>query len=295
MALQHLSRKIKKYIELEAELKPKERLENLDISSDFMFFKIMHNADICAELLRRILPDIEIGEIKFPETQKNMHESPDSRSVRLDVYTKSHDGRKIYNIEMQNVNEGNLPKRSRCYHAVMDTNAMNKKTMRTYNDMPEAFVIFICKFDLFHQGRHIYTFKNFCCEDKNIELGDFSQSIFLNAKGVINDVSPELKAFLNLVIGQSSDDPFIHEIEEMIEIARHNSEWRREYMMALMRERETLEKGRLEGRREGLIEGEIKGKIATAKKMFDFGLSVADILKITGLSPEDLNSFIYKY
>ena len=276
----------------ELELPPEQRWENLDISNDFMFFKVMHNAKICRGLLSRILPDIEIGRIRFVETQKTMRDNIDSRSVRFDVYAKS--DKRLYNIEMQNVNEDDLPKRIRCYHAAIDNAAMKKGSMKMYADMPEAFVIFICKFDLFNKGRHIYTFKNFCCEDKSIELKDCSTSIFLNAKGIMNDVSPELKAFLNLVLGKSSDDKFVKDIEEILSTARHSSEWRREYIMTSLWLRDRDEKQRIksfnEGKEQGLQEGEERGIIKVAKSMLLGGANISDILRYTGLSLEELKS-----
>lgn len=43
---------------------------------------------------------------------------------------------------------------------------------QSYKKLNPSYVIFICQFDLFHMGRHIYTFENICREDKNISLGD---------------------------------------------------------------------------------------------------------------------------
>ena len=65
-----------------------------------------------------------------------------------------------------------------------------------------CYIIFICPFDLFGQGRHIYTFENYCKEDKNILLGDDAVKIFLNADGKLDDVSKELRAFLDYVAGK---------------------------------------------------------------------------------------------
>ncbi len=213
-----------------------------------------------------------------------MRDNIDSRSVRFDVYAKS--DKRVYNIEMQNVNEDDLPKRIRCYHAAIDNAAMKKGSMKMYADMPEAFVIFICKFDLFNKGRHIYTFKNFCCEDKSIELKDCSTSIFLNAKGIMNDVSPELKAFLNLVLGKSSDDKFVKDIEEILSTARHSSEWRREYIMKSLWLRDRDEKQRIKS----FNEGRRQEKFDIAKNLLAIGTNFADIVKCTGLSPEELKA-----
>ena len=85
--------------------------ESLGISNDFMFGKIMQDAELCKELLQRILPDLEIDHIEYPEAQKSIRLDVDAKSVRLDVYVRDGKG-SIYDIEMQVVDTKELPKRS---------------------------------------------------------------------------------------------------------------------------------------------------------------------------------------
>ena len=64
---------------------PEEQLwENLKISNDFMFAKVMRNPELCKGMLERLL-DIQIDHIEYPEEQKVIDISKDSKSVRLDV------------------------------------------------------------------------------------------------------------------------------------------------------------------------------------------------------------------
>ena len=44
----------------------------IGISNDFLFGKVMRNAELCRELLQRILPDLAIGRVEYPELQKEM-------------------------------------------------------------------------------------------------------------------------------------------------------------------------------------------------------------------------------
>lgn len=44
--------------------------ENLGISNDFMFGKIMQNPRLCKELLQRILPELEIERVEYPEANR---------------------------------------------------------------------------------------------------------------------------------------------------------------------------------------------------------------------------------
>ena len=129
---------------------------------------------------------------------------------------------------------------------------------RSYKKLNPSYVIFICQFDLFHMGRHIYTFESICREDKNISLGDSAVKIFLNADGKMNDVSRELKAFLDYVAGKKSEDAFVNKLEEAVKAAKKNREWRREYMTLLMRDQENIEKG---------IEKGIRGMVSALKEL----------------------------
>ena len=140
-----------------------------------------------------------------------------------------------------------------------------------YNELNRSYVIFICPFDAFGKGRHIYTFENICKEDGSISMGDEAVKIFLNAKGTMDDVSKELKAFLDYTVGRKSDDVFIRKLEEAVEEAKRNREWRHEYMTLLMRDQENMEKGMEKGKIEGRAEEIIESG-------FEFGLSEKDIL-----------------
>ena len=132
-----------------------EQWDHLTLADDFMFCKIMQDKELCAEMIRRILPDIDIGEIKFVNTQKNIREGIDTRGIRLDVFSKFNTG-KVCDVEIQTANKY-LSKRSRAYHMLISYDALSKDNMKShyYNDLHDAFVIFICTFDPFALGRHI--------------------------------------------------------------------------------------------------------------------------------------------
>ena len=143
-------------------------------------------------------------------------------------------------------------------------------------------MIFICTFDLFDKGRHIYTFKNFCAENKELELDDGSYTIFLNTKGKSDDVSSELKNFLNFV-GKNKvadGDSFIKTLDEKIKEAKHNTIWRDEYMFLLTREDERFAEGIQKGRVDGINEE----KERVAVEMLKEGEPLAKIIRYSKLA-----------
>ena len=254
--------------------------ENLTLADDFLFGKVMSEPTLCAEMLRRIFPNLDIGEIKIVETQKTLRQALHIRGVRFDILTSTE--RSIFDIEAQNRKLKDLYRRPRAYHIAAGYDALNKKSLKksgAYEDLPNTYVIFICTFDLFNKGRHIYTFKNFCAEDKDIELNDGAYTVFLNTKGKLDDVSPELKNFLNFVDKNkvADGDSFIKTLDEKIKDAKHNVAWRDEYMLLLTREDEKFA--------EGVHEGENRANEATAIRMLKAGkFAMEEIADYSALS-----------
>lgn len=119
-----------------------EKWEDLTISNDFLFSKLMRDKEICKEIIE-ILLNIKVGYITYLEEQKTIDIIYDKKSVRLDVYVE--DENKIYNIEMQVTNKKELAKRTRYYQAMIDLNTIEKG--ETYNKLKESYIIFICTFD----------------------------------------------------------------------------------------------------------------------------------------------------
>lgn len=134
----------------------------------------------------------------------------DAHGVRFDVYVRDISG-VVYDIEMEVRVKKYLPKRIRYYGSMIDMTLLDKGVK--------------------------------CVEDSSIEMGDETVNIFLNARGVADDVSPRLKAFLDLVAGKHSDDEYVKRIEAAVDEAKKSREWRKEYMTLMMRDEEMVEKG----------------------------------------------------
>lgn len=266
--------------EFELTLPESQRWENLTLANDFVFGHIMRNAELCTEMIRRILPDMDIGHIEFIRPQKSEKYSFGTRGVRFDVYAKS-DNRKLFDCEIQTSDKHDLPRRTRAYHVMLGLKALETDFMKKsgmYNDIPDAFVIFICTFDPFNLGRHIYTFTNTCSEDNRLKLNDGSFTVFLNAKGKADDINGELKAFLDFLLGKSCDDPFIKKLERELNLLKQSAEWRGDYMRILFHEQETYN----DGFNDGLNEGEKRGSLNMLNSAIEF-------LKSRGMNDEQIN------
>ena len=232
-------------------------IQQLNLSDDFLFAKVMADSEICRRVLEKILT-VPIRKVEAPTTQRTIDLLFEGKGVRLDVYVNDDEGT-VYNIEMQCSKKRNLPKRTRYYAGSIDLDLI--AAGEDYINLKKAYVIFICTFDPFRDGRHIYTFENRCRENLSLSLGDESIKVFLNTRGKLEDVDEEMKEFLAYVedttdrFAAQAKSPLIRQIHRKVTEVKQNPKMEVEYMTLMQRDRENIELGREEGRQEGFQKG----------------------------------------
>ena len=229
--------------------------DELTINDDFMFGIVMREPKYCKPFLETIL-NLKIARIEYPEDQKTINLSLDGKGVRLDVYVEDAE-QTVYNIEMQNTRPDSISKRTRYYQGMIDLNLLRKGAK--YAELKKSLVIFVCTFDPFAIGRHVYTFENRCIEEPELALGDETQKIFLNTKGIYDDASPELKRLLNFIDGRQAEDGFTQELAEAVESVKANEKWRIAYMTLQEHYDEKYNEGHEEGLKQGMEQGIAQG------------------------------------
>ena len=288
--------------------------QDVTITENFLFEKVMHNKRICKRLIEKIL-GITIQFIEFPEAEKSIAIRRDSKSVRLDVYVTDNTGR-VYDIEMQCTNplDDELIRRTRYYQGMIDMDLISKG--HNYTELNSTYIIFICTFDLFGLGRPTYTFRNLCLEDTNLELNDGTTKLFLNSTAVIPYESPDIFSysdldddifyFLQYINGHAPQGTFVNEINEEVTKVKESKEMEKSYMtyeMEIERHRRKAKNigitiGREERLRRGLSQGLKQGQAAgsqlraqkIALSMLEDKASMALINKYTGLSEQEIRS-----
>ena len=91
-----------------------------------------------------------------------------------------------------------------------------------------------------------------------LKLDDETRKIFLCAGGTADDVSDDMKDFLDWLIGKQGKSELVKALDNAVQKARDHEEWRLEYMTLLMRDQEMIRRGREEGLQEGLKEGRLQ-------------------------------------
>ena len=206
----------------------KKEWQNLTISDNFIFGKVLESDPVvCKQLLEAIL-NFKIDEISYPEREKAFETRHDSKGIRLDVFVKTPNGRKMFDIEIQTSNKDNLAKRMRYYQGLIDNDSLEKGNH--YWQLGASYIIFVCTFDYFKRGYHLYSFRERCDQDYDLLMGDETVKIFLNAKSKKNDVNDDLIAFLNYVNGKKSENPLVEALDKSVQIVKQNKNWRNDYM-----------------------------------------------------------------
>ena len=252
----------------EKELSPEEKWENLTLANNFIFYKVMrHHPEACKHLIEMLLKiKIEKMEMSNEETIFIDH---DSRGVRLDVYVK--DTNQIFDVEIQTTDTKDLPERSRYYQGVMDVDSL--KPSRPYKTMKNSHVIFICMTDIFRNGLPVCTFENICVEDGKTKLNDHAYKHFFIVPKCVKLIEDKpLKKFFEFLISKKASDEFTSNLSAYINDARHNTEWRMQYM--------TWERQRYYDMEAGYEKGHAAGAEENARE------NARNLLKKSTLSPE---------
>ena len=265
------------------------RWEELTITDDFMFSQVMKDKEICKEVVETIL-GVKVGKIKFLTSQHEIEITLEAKSITMDVYLR--DEKKIINVELQNGHRLELPKRSRFYQAAADID--NTPPGGIYSKMKDNYVIFICTFDPFLQGKAFYRFKNICLDCKPpLLLRDGTYKLFLNTTAEdLTLLDPELKLFYDYIHKGRTDGSLAKTIDDKIAVIKENIEVRGKYMTYTTRiaeaKTEAFEDGFSAGEEYGISLGITQAKLETAKKFLSMGLSIKQIADGTGLSIEEI-------
>lgn len=223
--------------------------EELTLTDDFMFCKVLENAPDLAKELLELLLNIKIRKVEV-QKQKSIDISFDAKSIRFDVYVEDNDDA-VYDIEMQTTRPKQLAKRSRYYQSALDANLLDKGA--DYQKLRKSYIIFICLSDPFAENRCIYTFENICKENKDLLLEDGTQKVFVNTKGNTEEVSEKLRNFLDYLENACVKDWFTQRLDEEVCVARTNEDWRRDYMVISAKYQDTYFEGEEEGQKKNVI------------------------------------------
>lgn len=270
-------------------------LQKLNLMDDFLFDVATVDLETCKIIIELSL-DITIRSIAWKEGQKVVHNLPGRRGIRMDFYVEDEDGR-VFDVEMQKRNEGNIPKRTRFYQALIDA-PMLKSGERGFDEMKPSYIVVICGFDLYGYGLYRYTFDNRCKEIPELVMGDECRKIILNTKGRNDDgAEKSLIDFLHYVEHSCDDsvpedcDERLKHLHRKIHKIKASEEMGVSYMKMEERDRLIRDEGERIGREAGRAEGRAL-LISIIRKKAAKGLDAAAISELLETEEEEVREIM---
>ena len=176
-----------------------------------------------------IIMDKDIVELKTYNVESVVLNKEGKRAIRLDTWATDSDGIQ-YNVEMQNDNNDDLPKRSRFNQSLLDTPVLKAGQRTKYRNLPETYIIFITQRDLFGMDRACYRFCQICEDMHELHLKDGTHRYFLNMESLNGD--PVLVSLLQYMKHTTLENPEIlvkderlTQLDDIVIEVKQTEEW----------------------------------------------------------------------
>jgi len=258
-------------------LTPEEKWERATLANNFIFYKVMRNhPDACKHLLELLLK-IKIEKMVI-SNEEVIEIDYDAKAIRLDVFVKGTG--KMYDIELQVANTHELPERARYYQGLMDLDSL--KSGQMYKELNDSHVIFICMENIFDNNLPVCTFENICIEDEKTKLNDRAYKHFFIAPTCATIIKDEeTRNFFEFLISNTAKSHFTSELKNYVADAKHNMQWRSQYM--------TWARDSIRIKKEGIAEGAHDKAIESARNLLALNVITPEqIAQANGLPLEEV-------
>jgi len=182
---------VKGFSKSKVHLSPEQKFLSELILMDDIFMRIVLKDRKCTEfILQTILqkPDLKVKTQSIQSDLKNL----EGRSLVLDCLCTDKEGN-IYNIELQNDSLGASPKRARYHSGLIDMNISKKG--KSFDYLPESYVIFICSRDILKGDKQIYHISRIIKESGAV-FPDQANIIYVNtSKSSSNELGKLIEDF----------------------------------------------------------------------------------------------------
>lgn len=237
-----------------------------NVIDDTFFHKIVEDRGVCEEILRVIIGDpcIKVIESRPQLSLRNIS----AKSVVLDVLCEDVSGRR-YNVEVQKSDDDNHIKRARYNQSNIDTMFTEKGI--DYRQLPDVYIVFITKFDIFKSGKTVYHIDRMVKETGAL-ADNGAYEIYVNAMGSDDSDVTELMRYFLKSQGENKKFP---RLSERVDFFKNVKEGINEMC-------EISDRLKAEGRDEM--------KLEIAKTLKELAMDIAIIEKSTGLSKAQIEA-----
>ena len=192
---------------------------------------VFSHKEIAKPFLEAVL-GIKIYELRDPEPEKTVEVSPFYKGIRYDVFVKESgpkgEALRSFDIEMQMEDTKEIPKRTRYYQAMCDSEALNKGEV--YYNLKELYIVFLCPEDIFGQGKAVYRFKNLEVDNPKIELGDLCFKNFYIFNKYRDIAEKSIREYMEYFATRKPSSPETENIDRLVKWYQTDNETRKRYM-----------------------------------------------------------------
>lgn len=249
-------------------------VEQFNLMDDELFAVVMKDKDACGYFLSVLLG--KTVKVLHAETQYTLRNLP-SHSVILDALVQDDNG-SVYEVEVQKPEKDYHPKRVRYYQSAIDWSLLEKG--KKYEELPELYLLFISKFDVFGEGRIKYTV-NRVIEETGKIADNGVHEIYFSTNIKENSQLGELLQYLN---ESNADDMRFGALSKAVKFRKRTqkgvesmSDAVREYAIKYAAEQSALTA--------------IRTKIKTIKNLLAMSIPLNDALKATELDQETYEKY----
>ena len=268
------------------EKEAKKKLARMNLLDDFLFGSVVAYPEIGEKFVKILLRTIfgkEFRHLSVTAQKVFYGADTDLHGARLDVYIepeeKDSDGKAtVYDMEPERKKKAAdvraLPRRVRFYHGKIIARGLNSGM--NYNGLKNVIVLMILPFDPFGRKRMVYTVKNRCIEEPDMEYEDGASTLFLytkGTKGVPDDALRQLLRYMEKSTIENAVNDDLKEVHRMVEIVKLDSET----TIACVRLMEKLERSRQKGETRGKTKGREEQLITLVCKKMKLGQSLEKI------------------
>ena len=268
-------------------------------TNDYVFSRIFgykRNWELLKDLLEAILPNIQIKKIELVKQYSLDKETIKNRGAVLDVLAILNDNTYV-NIEVQVDDHKNTIERSIFHDSGLYHESLIQKD--NFKKAKRVIGIWILVYNIFDEGS-FHEIARLKRDYKNILLTDKMEFHYIQLpkfKDKCKRISNKLEEWLTFIVNDDVemikmiDNEFVQKAEDELEYINSDEE---ERMRARFRERcewkynfdveSMMEYGKEQGKAEGIKEQ----SIIIAKKMLDENEKIEYIMKITGLTEEEI-------
>ena len=247
-------------------------LKDLTIMSDIFMRNVLKKRECLEYVLQVIMEkrDLRVIDLVLQKDYKNLQ----GRSAILDCVARDSEGR-LFEIEIQQDNEGASPKRARYHSGLIDMNTLNPG--QDFDELPENYVIFITRDDTLGYGLPVYHVER-KIEEVGKSFKDGSHIIYVNSGKQENT---ELGSLMHDLHCKNASEIHSKILAERVYELKETQKG----VDLMCREMEKLYN-------DGMELGELKAKREAAVSMAEDGMAIEKIARLIKVSVEEVRQWL---